>query len=522
MSETTTPARAAFSVSNEQRKKLFEVKHPAYIANVEKWQLGVDAYDGTGGFADGTYLDRYPREEPKKFEERQQKARYHNYVETLVDMYARKIFSQNVQRTAEDEGLRKFWDDVTGAGVPMSAFMKEALEKALASSHVGLLLDKTRDEAAGPAKQDEKARPFLTQFLSTEIQDWRTKDDRTTLTAVKLREAMPSQDVFSEHETGDDAIRMLLWTEQEWARVEQQPDSPIDTAAHHLGLVPFVFLTPKPSKTWPLTGKALCGDVNIIRALYNRGSEEDEVLRDQAFSMFTVNVPADGTVKVEEVKAQIGGDIGTTRAMVLNGEAQYITPDQSVAESIRKNIAYLVQELYRAAHMRFQRDSLEAESAESIRLKHDELNASLEAMASACQAAELQIAKLFFAWQAATPEAAAQAFEAAKVNIKYADEFFLEDLESELKAWILAIKQELGQTMEKRVKMRIVDRLEPELDEQTRKTVEGEIDAIIAKPEPEVGDIADALRKNAAVRLGNFAQQMPGHEPPAIGEGAAA
>lgn len=487
MSTTAAIATAAGAVKpltfdEKQRTALFDVEHPAYTEHAASWQTFLDAYDGEGGFLDGSYLVRYPREEQGHFEERQKKARYHNYVEALVDLYVRKIFSARVTRTAEDEGLKQFWANVTGGGVSIDAFMAQSCTKALAAGHVGILVDKSRELSTGPSKADEKARPFLTQYLPTHIQDWRTKDDKRTLTSLKLREAKPAQDFLASHPEGDNAVRMLLWTRDAWARVDRDKDVAIESEATNLGVVPFVFLAPKPSSRHELIGKSLLGNANIIEALFNRCSEEDEVLRDQAFSLFTVNVGPEGDV--QKVKDQIGGDVGTTRAMVLQGEADYITPDMNVPKAIRENIAYLVQEIFRMAHVQYQRDSREAESAEAIQLKHDELNAMLGAIAAACQAAEIAIAKYYFAWTTSTPQLAEAAFTAAKVTVAYATEFFLADLEAELRAWALAMKQRLGATMEQRIKLRIVKRLEPDLDEETTKTIEGEIKQIADEPPP--------------------------------------
>lgn len=509
MSDAPTPTGIA--ISADQRKKLFEVQHPAYAAHKDSWQTFLDAYDGEGGFLSGDYLVQYPREKQDKYKQRKTQARYQNYSETIVDFYVRKIFSEKIQRESSDEGLTAFWADVTGAGVSMSQFMQELAQKALAAGHAGALCDKTKDAPTGPAKADERARPFLTQYLPTEIQDWRTKDDKTTLTWLKLREGKPSQDIFSDHPTKDDAVRMLVWNDTAWARADKDPEIAVETQDHNLGLVPFAILAPKQSKRYPLTGKSLLGNANVLKALFNRGSEEDEVLRDQAFSMFVVTVPVDGNV--EEVRQSIGGEMGTTSAMVVKGNADFVTADMGVPEAIRKNIAYLVQEIYRMAHMSFQRDSLQAESAEAIQLKHDELNATLAGIAEACMAVEKQIARFYFGWVSNTPEAAAAAYANAKVNVVYPTEFFLQDLEKDLKTWVLAVKQELGATMERKIKLRIVNRLEPELDETTQKKVEQEIDAIIAKPKPQIGDITDALRANAAQRLGKFTQQPPPPDP---------
>lgn len=502
------------AISTDQRENVFKVSHPAYAANLTSWTIFLDAYDGQGGFLDGSYLDRYPREEEGEYKKRMAAARYHNYTETLVDLYVRKIFAKPVERTAKNEELTAWFDDVDGNGTAISDFIRQVLTKALASGHAGVLCDKTQAAPTGPSKADEKAQVYLTQYLPPAIQDWRQNADRS-LAGVKLREAVPNVDLLSEHAKADEAVQMLLWDGESWARVPADKDQPIVSNTHNLGLVPFAVLAPKPSQKWPLVGKSLLGNANILRAMFNRAAEEDQVLRDQAFSMLTIDVPQDGDV--EAVKAQLGSETGTTRALVTKGSAKYISADQGVPEAIRKNIAYLVQEIYRMAHMRFQRDSLEAESAEAIRLKFDELNDTLIGIAAACAALEKQIVRFWCGWKSTDTAAADAMFEALELNINYAEAFFLGDLEQDLKAWVMAIKAELGATMEARIKLKMAHRIEPDLDEDSKKKVESEIKAIVAKPKPDVVGISDQLRANATGRLAKFAGQQP---PPA--EGAAA
>lgn len=502
------------AIGTDDREKVFDIAHPAYTANMPSWAIFLDAYDGQGGFLDGSYLDKYPREEQNEYEKRQKSARYHNYTETLVDLYVRKIFSKPVDRTSKSPELDEWFKNVDGNGTEMSDFMAKVLTKALAAGHAGVLCDKTQAEATGPSKADEQAVCYLTQYLPTAIQDWRTNPD-LSLAGVKLREAVPNTDLLAEHATDDAAVRMLLWDKETWARVPADKDEAIKEDFHDLGMVPFAVLTPKPTEKWPMVGKSLLGNANIIKAMFNRSAEEDQVLRDQAFSILTVKVGPDGDV--DKVKTQIGTEIGTTRALVTQGEADFIAADQGVPESIRKNIAYLVQEIYRMAHMVFQRDSLEAESAEAIALKHDELNDTLVSIADACAALERRLVRFWCGWNAATEEIAQANFDGLELNINYSREFFLGDLEADLKAWVFAIKAELGATMTKRIKMRMVHRLEPELDEDNKKKVEGEIDAIAAKPKPDVTGLADELRARSANRLAGFTGGQP-----AAAEGAAA
>lgn len=486
------------TVTQADRTKCFEIAHPAFTENKKAWQILLDAYDGQGGFLSGEYLDRYERELENSYNTRKSAARYHNYSETIVNLYVRKIFAKPIERTTTNEELEAFLKDVDGAGTGMDAFMARALTRALAAGHCGVLADKTPDEPTGPAKADERAKTYLTQYLPTAIQDWRMNADGS-IAAVKLREQVENTDLLEDHKKDDDAVRMLLWDAESWARVAHGENGEIANEKHKLGQVPFAVLTPKPLERWPLVGKSLLGNANVIRALFNRASEEDQVLRDQAFSVLTVDVPPEGDV--EKVKTQLGDSVGTTRAIVTHGKADYISADMEVPKAIRDNISYLVQEIYRMAFMRSTRESLEAETAEAIKLKQDELNDFLVSLADACQAFEKRLIRFWCGWVSTSEEAAEQLFENLQLTINYEREFFLGDLEQDLKAWALGLKMDLGKTMEKRLRLRAAHRLEPKLSDEEKADVEKEIEEIANKPKPDPMAIAASLREGVATRV---------------------
>lgn len=495
--------------------------HPAYAAHQTSWQIFLDAYDGEGGFLDGTYLWQYPREDTRKFETRCSQARYHNYVETIVDLYVRKIFAQKPKRTTANADLEAWWTNVDGAGTAINDFIKEALARALASGHVGILVDKTPDAPTGPSKADERAQVYATRYLPASILDWRITRDET-LVGVKLQEAVEA-DSITEPLPDEDAANLLIWDRDQWVRIPAGKDPVVDgPLEHNLGLVPLAVLRPKRSKRWPFIGKSLLGNANVLRAIFNRQSEEDEVLRDQAFSLFVVQVPPEGDV--ETIKKELGGSIGTTQALVTKGTADFKTADMQVPKTIRESIAYLVQEIYRMAHMRFTRDSLEAETAEALQLKHDELNDMLVGIVDELIRVEVQLARFWCGWNAPTEQQAAQMFEAAKVEIGYARKFFLGDLESELRAWVMAIREDLGKTMTARIKKRMAHRVDPDMDEATQKVVEGEIDAM---DEPgqhgDAGSLeAELMRRRGAQRLQDAIVARHSESRDGEGEGAAA
>ncbi len=495
---TNLPAFAQRIVAAEDHERitLLENQHVDYVTSVEDWTLLLDAFEGSGGFANGEYLWPYRYEANDDYCRRQEMARYHNYVETVIDLYVRHVFTQDPIRQSANQDLIEWWKNVDGHGTSIVEFMRRTVALALAAGHTGILMDMTPDEPSGPAKVDQRSRPFLTAFTATSIPDWRVQ--RENVVGVKLIEAVPDASIDQPAPEGDDALRWLLWDEEGWARFSYDGDL-IAGDMPDLGLVPFVVLRPKPSVTKPFIGRPLLSNGKLIQALFNRMSEEDQVLRDQAFSILTVEVGDDGDV--EAAKKQLGQEFGTARAVVAQGKIKYESPDMEVPAGIRANIALIVREIYRSSHMRFESDSLQAESAEAIRLQYTELNEMLLGLAAALTNVEMKLARFFFAWTSPTPEAADAAFEAAKVQVDYPEDFFLADLRVELDAWMQAIVMDLGQTMTGRIKKRAVRRLDPEISPEDMKVVDAEIDKQPAQQQVQVEGMAGRLKMDAQKRI---------------------
>jgi hypothetical protein len=508
---------AVAALPEAERAKTLARVHPDYTTWTRTWKILLDAYDGTGGFLTGSYIWRFPRELQEKYEQRAEQARYHNFVETLVDLYVRYVFSQKVVRSAEDDGLTAWWADVDGRGTDIESFLRGALAEALASGHSGILMDKAQAVPLGPAKADDPTgEPYLVRYAPLDIRDWQVTRD--LLEAVKLVEPI-APDMLEAESDSDLDLQYLIWDATGWARYDEKGAFLVG-ANVTLGAPPLVLLRPKPSHRYRWIGKPLI-NANVVLALFNRGSEEDVVLRDQAFSLFVVEVPATADPSaVEAVKAQIGGDVGTTSAMVVQGTAKYETPSTEVPPMIRESAAACVRELYRAAHLRFEKDGLQKETAEAIRLANAELNQMLNGLASELTRVELALARLYFGWTTNDQAAAARAFEAADVSITYPREFFTQDLLVELQTWAEALKFGLGDTFEKRLKKRVLAKLEPDLDQATKDTIEAEIDAAptrderAAQMQTEAGAMQpDALRQRAAARLQQFGADRDGTPP---------
>lgn len=479
----------------EKALEVLQQKHPDYAARWMQWRILLDAFEASGGFLNGAYLWPYPREIAQDFADRQMRARYHNYLESLVDLYVRFIFTQGVKRSSDSQDYNDWLENTDGSNTSIDDLLKRWMAVTLVHGHAGLLIDKSTEQPDGPTMADERGRIIASVFPALSIPDWRF--DRQRLTGVKLLECeeepsiaepLPQAQVTAVTRIGSplnanaieapiasstDYVQYLLWDEQGWARFDKDGEL-IDAGTPNLGLVPLIILRAKPSYSSPMLGRPLVSNANVIRAQYNRASEEDQVLRDQAFSQLTVEVPTDGNV--ENAKQDLGGDLGTQRAIVVRGKVDFKTPDQNVPKTIRDNIAYLVQEIYRSAHVRFKRDSLDAESADAIRLQQSELNEMLQGFAKALAQGEQQIARAWFAWNYATPEFAQAAYEAANIEAEYPTEFFLDDPKDDIQTAEEAIRLNLGETMTRRIKKAAVRRIDPNIPPDELEIIDAEID----------------------------------------------
>lgn len=474
LATSATPSFAArlAVMALDDRLAALKAVHPDHQTYHESWEVLLHAFEGAGGFHDGNYLWPYARESEDAFIKRKAMARYHNYVETLVDLYVRYIFTQGVKRTSKNPEYNAWAEDVDGAGTDLNEFLKRFAAMSLVTGHAGMLVDKTADEPVGPTRAEERARVVASIFAAPSIADWRF--ERNKLVAVKLYEAAPEPTLDKTLDDGDESRQYLLWDLEGWARFNSKGDQ-ISADVLGMNVVPLIILRPKPSQCSRMLGRALIGNSNIVRALFNRAAEEDEVIRAQAFSVMTVEVPPEGNV--DEVKGAIGGVIGTAKALIAKGKIEWKTPSQDVPLSIRDNMSYLVQELYRNAHVRWRREGGHAESGESIRLQYAELNEMLQAFSSSLREAEMRMARLWFAWNSTSPQEAQTAYEAAEVNAEYPDEFFLDSLINDLQAWGEAIALNLGQTMTRRIKKRAARRVEPDMPPEDQDKVDKEIDA---------------------------------------------
>lgn len=469
--------------------------HPVYQALQPVWETLAHAAEGVGGFSDGTYLVAHPREyldhkeavpskPTKKLLERRKIARYEGWPDTILRLLSGALFRQPPTRRAGDENaaqahpLDDWWADVDGLGTPMDAYMAQSWLQAAVFGHVFLLLDRPNVSAQTAA---DAGRLYLRRYTPLDVPDWLV-DERGELTAVRLLEAVPRATFDAQVGT---QIREV--TPAGWRVLERHADGrmaalPKAEGAHDFaGALPIVVLYAKRRPLTPLIGQSVLGDPAVFVDDYNLSSEIRELLRKQTFSM--LNVPlgtGQDAVQVDQAQAMLGESMGTANVAFTPQPAQFLSADPANVEVYQSERTEVRRTMFRLAGLPWEGDSRDAESADSRRLKREDLNQTLARYADELQTAEMAIARLWA--QAEYGSAWERQWEAAQVTVAYPDTFDSEVLDDTLTRAQLAIALRLGKTATDAIKRTVVGKLLPDASPSLMAEVEQEIAAM---PDPE-------------------------------------
>ena len=135
-----------------------------------------DAFYGSGGFNDGSYLFRYDRETNENFNTRRNLAYYFNYTKPIVEGAVDPVFREYPTRVAEHEDER--WDqfliDVDGKGTPIDEFMAGAALEAKLDGSVFIVIDNAAESTANTIEESIERRefPYLYMLYGSDVTNY--------------------------------------------------------------------------------------------------------------------------------------------------------------------------------------------------------------------------------------------------------------------------------------------------------------------------------------------------------------
>lgn len=412
-----------------------------------------DAYYGTGGFKDGSYIVSHPRETPEKVQARKKLAYYLNYVAPVVNSHVDPIFRVEPSREWNtNELFSKFVLDVDTVSTNFNRFMKRAGLVAKLNAVAFIVVDNVKDQPSTMAEVlRQRALPYAYVVKPQQVTDYST-NSAGRLTSITYT-------IASENNT----TVTWRWTETTWKMSGKETAEGVNP----LGRLPVVPLFGKPMEIGIIKPQSEFYNIaKTNKRLYNLCSEIDELIRNQAFNVLTY--PASEGQSQTEIKEIT---VGTENVMSYDGQLsnkpEFIAPSADPLQQLRDERADLIQEIYRMAELSHVTGVQEQKSGVAKAWDFGRTNQTLVDFALNCQGAEMAIASIFEGWTNST----------LNYTVKYGDDFGIADISAELDNVSKALDANISSKFNTEVKKKAVSIYLNDLPEDRYDAIIADIDS---------------------------------------------
>lgn len=475
------------------------VTHPLYRRWRDVWVRSLDVFEGAGGFLDPArpYLVPHPREwldhsipvyaddgatllrydlnpsptKPSpKLVERRTLARYENIAATLIEQLAGALFREGPTRLFardsidESAPIQQFWADSDGQGTAWDDALAQAWKPCAAFGHLWGYVD---------VREDDPRRAVVRWYTPIDVPDWLTDVDGN-LVAVRFLEAAPRDTFDKQASVAHLDVRVREVTAEGWTLADTK-GAVLEQGEHAFGVLPVFVLFAKRRSLTPFVGRSVLGDPQLYIDLYNLISETRELLRKQTFSI--TNVPVGDTVGgVQAAQQMIGAQSGTGNLLFTPGPAQILSADAGNVQVYHEHMDRLIRLIYRISVVAWESDSRDAESADSRRIKREDLNQQLAAYADECRRVDQVVTDLVY--RAAYGDAWETWRKRDGLTIAWPQKFDVTPLTDLVQQFAEAIGLELGETATQQIKKRAARAILPDVGPEAAHQIDQEIEAM--------------------------------------------
>ena len=421
----------------------------------KNWQFYIDSYTGKGGFENGSYLIKYPREGDDKFKRRKQLAIYPNYTKKIVDTYISHLFKQSPIRETTPE-YEDFIQNVDKQGTYIDDFLRKAGKLSLIFGTVLVVIDRPRGKARTRLEEKQMGLlPYAVIRLPYEVEDI-TLDQYGNISRI----------VFKENEV------YRSFTNNEWIiSKDKEGKQIIDSGSHELGIVPVVPVrwtdTVLPFDVFSPSFIQDIAQINFD--LYNAISELREILRNITFPVLTL------PIRDEQTANQLSNlTIGTENFIPYNpeggGKPDFIAPPPEPAKIYLEYINFLISQMYKIVNLEFALGSQSGKSGVALDFEFQQVNSLMAGIALHLEQAEYKIADIVARWNGES------GFDG---KIEYDKDFSFKDIERELKNAMDALSLQISQTFDAELKKKMArEMLGDYVDEATLERIDKEVDGL--------------------------------------------
>jgi len=412
-----------------------------------------EAYSGSGGFSNGEYLDKFPRESDEKFTERQKIAYYPNLFASKVNRYVGYLFKTTPMRTSSNAIIRQILDDIDAKGNAIDVFMSTFAKTSKALGGGVVLIDMPEVIPNNLQEQTaNRAFPYVVNIEPSSITKY--KLDRYG----KFEYVAYSDTINNSTFEKEDIQEITRYFDKTGWKIYEK-DEVIKHGEHNLGICPVLYFG--ENGVFPDDG-----EFNQIAYLqkryYNLKSELDEILRGQTFSILTVNAdsPSDIELKLSTDNALIYGN-GMTRP-------SFIAPDSSSASIYQQEILNIEDTINKVAYDLSTNGA--KESGIALDIKFQGLNGSLSNFALRLEDFEMRVFEVICKYLGINND----------VSIEYPKTFNIIDVEKEIT--ILSDVKALGYTLPMYEKLKLQQIISNDLnsvDNENMDAIKSEIEDVL-------------------------------------------
>jgi hypothetical protein len=467
------------------------------------WGTVADAYRSyatlqrsNAGFSGDSYLDRYKREDPEKFNVRVNVAHYLNYVKPTTNLKISYLVRKPHKRNNLPDELAE-WIERTG-------YDKGFRRRALVTAALGwfpMLVDLPgKPSGAQTRAQAGNMDPYTVLSLPCHLRDYELDEQGVFVWAKMMVRCWKKLTWDAEP---IEVTRYTVWTRTDFTTYEcvgtSEPNT-MTTGTHPFGRVPIVTWRSDTSVEDHIKADSVNADIAPeCRRLFNLLSELDEHMRSQVFALLIY--PASSPTPTDSV------DVGTNNGLQISAEQKnlpfYLAPPGSVAETYEKRIVNSIIEIYRMARVEYDRASGTETSAQSKQANFEQTNLSIVDLATSLAEADRDTLILVGLGMGLAED------KLQEIECVPYESYASEDLAIELEQAISALTiRELGSQARVELLTRLAQQLLPQMTPDTRKIVESEIEEAVAQADK------DAEAAKAAL------DGAGGDGPPDDGDGA--
>lgn len=472
--------------TQRQLKALLARRHPLYEEMLSHWEFLEASYAGGRDWFKANIF-RYLKEGDQEYKDRVERAYRFNHTREVVDLVDKYLFKIDVARdeVMAPESVKRFWKNATLSGLSVRELTRRISNRNSTFGRVWIVVDRMggADAEENVSVAEDRGRRTYAYIVEPEHALDYSYDDYGDLNWILLHE-QGRDDADPLASTGKLIDRYRLWTRDDWTlftvkkvgnKVQIETSGP---HLHKLGMVP-VFPSDCVISDDPYKAASLIDDVAYLdRAVTNYLSNLDAIIQDQTFSQLAM--PAQAMPDVDVNGDDLDGrpsrsaekrlqEMGTKRIFTYDAEGgtpMYLSPDVKQAELILKAINKIINEIYHTVGLAGERtkedNSQGIDNSSGVAKAYDfeRVNALLASKADSLELTENRMAKLVAAWNG----------EDYDVDlVSYPDNFDVRGLydEFEIAARLSLIEAPDGV---RRLQMEsVVDKLFPQLDDDTRK-----------------------------------------------------